>query len=149
MKKRILFLILASMTVLVAGFYLLSNKPIRSFLDRPPGELREQVALGERIYNDNCVSCHGEDGVGSPNWRVKSADGKYPPPPLNGTAHTWHHPSKALIATIKRGGLSVGGSMPGFADKLSDQEIDAVVLHLINSWPPEVQEIWQRQVESQ
>ena len=50
------------------------------------------VQSGEAIYNKNCASCHGPNGQGlAEDWRIKDANGNYPAPPLNGTAHTWHH----------------------------------------------------------
>ena len=51
--------------------------------------------LGGKIFNNNCAVCHGQNASGPKgDWREKLADGSYPPPPLNGTAHTWHHSPK-------------------------------------------------------
>ena len=68
------------------------------------------VQLGESVYNKNCVSCHGEKGRGlAKDWKVKDENGNYPPPPLNGTAHTWHHSPEQLLYTINKGGVEMGG----------------------------------------
>jgi hypothetical protein len=53
------------------------------------------------------------------NWKQPGADGKYPAPPLNGTAHTWHHSAKGLVSTIQNGTISIGGNMPAWKGKLS------------------------------
>ena len=51
--------------------------------------------LGAKIFNNNCLACHGQNASGPKgDWREKLADGSYPPPPLNGSAHTWHHSPK-------------------------------------------------------
>ena len=56
----------------------------------------ENVARGAPIYAQHCAACHGNGGQGSFTWRKPDADGKYPPPPLNGTGHAWHHPMSIL-----------------------------------------------------
>lgn len=102
----------------------------------------EQVTQGEKIYRENCASCHGEDAAGSANWQEPDASGKFPPPPLNGSAHTWHHPKNMLRMTIRRGGIPIGGSMPAFGDKLGDDEIDAVIAWVQSHWNDEVYNAW-------
>ena len=63
--------------------------------------------LGGKIFNNNCAVCHGQNASGSEgDWREKLADGSYPPPPLNGSAHTWHHSPKQLLWTINNGGTT-------------------------------------------
>ena len=47
------------------------------------------IATGKTVYKNHCRQCHGINGVGNANWRIKKADGFWLPPPLNGTAHTW------------------------------------------------------------
>ena len=101
-----------------------------------------QVAQGEKVYRENCASCHGVDAAGSANWREPDASGKFPPPPLNGTAHAWHHPKKVLRMTIERGGIPIGGSMPPFGDKLDNGEIDAVIAWIQSHWNDEIYSAW-------
>ncbi len=103
-----------------------------------------QVARGEKVYRENCAGCHGSDASGDPNWRQPNSDGKFPPPPLNGTAHTWHHPKNMLRMTIRRGGVPLGGSMPPFGDKLSREEIDAVIAWVQSHWSDEIYSAWAR-----
>ena len=103
----------------------------------------EMIARGARVYRENCARCHGERGEGAPNWRQRGQDGKWPPPPLNGTGHTWHHPLAALRMTIRNGTLAMGGSMPPWKDKLSDEDIDAVIAWFQSQWPDEVYQAWE------
>ncbi|NIP23545.1 MAG: cytochrome c, partial [Phycisphaerae bacterium] len=79
----------------------------------------DQVELGEEIYRSNCLVCHKESGMATEDWKKKDVDGKFPPPPLNGTAHTWHHDLGILRKTVLEGGVKLGGSMPGFKGVLS------------------------------
>lgn len=101
-----------------------------------------QVRQGDRLFQANCAECHGVDASGSSDWRTMDESGKYPPPPLNGTAHTWHHPLSILRRTVRMGGVPLGGSMPGFADKLSEGEIDAILAWVQSQWPDEVYAAW-------
>ena len=98
------------------------------------------VALGEGVFNQNCVSCHGIKGRGlAKDWKVKDENGNYPAPPLNGTAHTWHHSPSDLLYTINKGGGEMGGQMPGFEGRLSEQEKLALLDYVYSLWPSEIQ----------
>ena len=85
------------------------------------------VSRGDPIFARLCADCHGKKGQGSFTWRQRGADGKFPPPPLNGTAHAWHHPISALGSQIKFGAPGGSGTMPGFAQTLSDQDVIDVI----------------------
>lgn len=98
---------------------------------------------GKMVFQANCASCHGSNAQGiEANWQQRDANGKLPPPPLNGTAHTWHHPIGGLAHTIKKGTLSIGGSMPAWEDKLSDEEVFSVIVWLTSLWPDEIYNAW-------
>jgi len=98
------------------------------------------VALGESVFNQNCLSCHGSKGRGlAKDWKVKDENGNYPAPPLNGTAHTWHHSPSQLLYTINNGGGEMGGQMPGFEERLSEQEKLALLDYIYSLWPGEIQ----------
>lgn len=103
---------------------------------------RNKLALGAQLYRENCAACHGDQGQGAPDWQKPGPDGKYPAPPLNGTGHAWHHPMKALRQTIRNGTLRIGGNMPAWKDKLTDQEIDAIIHWLQMKWPQELYAAW-------
>jgi len=96
---------------------------------------------GQKLYLTNCASCHGKNAEGSKNWRTPE-DGKYPAPPLNGTAHTWHHSTSVLVNTIKDGTGKIGGNMPAWKDKLNDKEILDILVWVKAQWPDEIYAIW-------
>ena len=99
---------------------------------------------GRQLYLKNCTVCHGLNAEGSPDWRQRDAEGKFPPPPLNGTGHAWHHPHSALMDTIKHGTQRLGGNMPPWQDRLSDAEIELIILWFQSQWPQQLYEAWQR-----
>ncbi len=105
---------------------------------------QEQVAQGREIFSRHCATCHGKNAEATPDWRKTDAEGNYPPPPLNGTAHAWHHSLSVLRETIQQGGIPLGGVMPGFADKLSLEETDAVIAWFQSLWPDELYQAWYR-----
>ena len=100
----------------------------------------ESVTLGKAVFDKNCVSCHGKEARGTTkNWKKTLPNGKYPAPPLNGKAHAWHHSPKLLLSTINNGGKKLGGWMPEFEDKLSEQEKQALLDYLHSLWPKNIQ----------
>ena len=110
---------------------------------------REQVAKGAALFREHCASCHGADAEGTPSWREPGPDGKYPPPPLNGTAHAWHHPLSMLKQALTSGGKPLGRSTPGFAVTLDGEEIDAVLAWVQSHWSEEIYAMWrERDAES-
>ena len=102
----------------------------------------ENVARGGPIFAAHCAECHGNAAQGSSTWRQPGADGKFPPPPLNGTGHAWHHPFRALGSQIKFGTPGGGGSMVGFEQTLSDQDIVDVIAWFQDKWPDEIYASW-------
>ncbi|HOP14969.1 MAG TPA: cytochrome c [Gammaproteobacteria bacterium] len=109
---------------------------------QPRWYAQEQVAAGALLYRENCASCHKENAEGTPDWKTPDVNGKLPPPPLNGTAHAWHHPLEVLRTVVTRGGAPVGGSMPAFADKLDQAQIDAILAWVQSHWSDEIYAIW-------
>lgn len=105
-----------------------------------------QVAAGEPLFRQYCAVCHGSDGSATPDWRRTDANGNYPPPPLNGTAHTWHHPLDVLDETIANGGAPLGGQMPAFRAILDAGQRLAIIAYLQNWWPDDIYEKW-RQID--
>lgn len=103
---------------------------------------QSQLDQGKQIYLTHCARCHGAGAQGSPVWNKPLADGSYPPPPLNGSAHSWHHPLWMLKKTIKEGGVAAGGKMPPFGDLLDDAQQSAVVAYFQSRWPDPIYEAW-------
>lgn len=102
-----------------------------------------QVEAGAPLYQTYCAVCHAADGSATAEWRTPDANGNYPPPPLNGTAHTWHHPLEQLDTVIANGGGAYGGVMPGFSAVLSRDDRLAVVAWFQSLWPDEIYARWE------
>ena len=100
------------------------------------------VSRGGPIFARLCADCHGKIAQGSFTWRQRGADGKFPPPPLNGKAHAWHHPIRALGSQIKFGAPGGSGSMPGFAQTLSDQDVNDLIAWFQDKWSDEIYAVW-------
>lgn len=108
----------------------------------------DQIMRGEAVYNTNCINCHGKNGEATAEWRKTGADGKYPPPPLNGTAHTWHHSTAVLKKTILEGTPPEYGSMPPWKDILTEQQVDDVIVWIKSLWPDEIYDVWYKNFEN-
>ena len=103
---------------------------------------QSRIESGEKVYASHCAVCHGARGEATPDWRRREADGSFPPPPLNGTAHTWHHPFNVLARQIKFGPPGGGGKMPTFQGKLTDEEIINVIAWFQSLWPDGIYAQW-------
>lgn len=114
--------------------------------DRPGERTRvtdpDVLSRGEAIFQQNCASCHGERAEGAENWHQRNPDGTMPPPPLDDSAHAWHHPLWQLRDMISHGGELYDGAMPSFRDQLDDAEIDAVIAWFQSQWRDEVYQAW-------
>lgn len=103
----------------------------------------QQVARGQAIYDQHCMECHGANGKGQPgDWRVRDADGRYPPPPLDDSAHAWHHPTAVLMEAIRDGSPGGEGNMPAWKGKLSEQQMQDVVAYIKSLWSDPVYRLW-------
>lgn len=103
-----------------------------------------QVNLGKHVFNKNCARCHGEKAEKTINWKERLPDGSVPPPPLNGTAHAWHHPLNMLLQTIESGGKPFGGKMPPFKNKLTQEEKMAAIAYFQSFWSKEIYDGWEQ-----
>ncbi len=109
----------------------------------------QHVSRGGKVYQENCAACHGMTGGGGVNWRQSGPDGKYPPSPLNGTGHAWHHPLKVLFHVVKNGSPGGQGNMPAWKEKLSDEDMIAVIAWFQSKWPDQIYAAWsQREIAS-
>ncbi len=128
MKKLILILI----TVFLSGCFDGGDAKAKD---------KNSAQLGKTTFEKNCISCHGASAQGlSKDWKQKLPNGNFPAPPLNGTAHAWHHSPKVLLTTINNGGAVLGGWMPGFKDKLSEDEKQGLLDYIYSLWPAELQQ---------
>ncbi|MDT8364739.1 MAG: cytochrome c [Nitrosomonas sp.] len=108
----------------------------------------EQITRGQAIFQKNCSGCHGENAEGTADWRKPLDNGRYPPPPLNGTAHAWHHSTEELKHFILNGGPPGEGRMPGLEEILIDQDIDDVLVWIKSLWSDEIYHVWYTRIEN-
>lgn len=97
------------------------------------------IKRGAALFQLYCVSCHGKQAEGAPNWFRRDSSGNFPPPPLNGDGHAWHHP-KAYLANQIRNGSKL---MPPFGKLINDQEIEAIITWFQSLWPRDLYHEWQ------
>lgn len=113
----------------------------------------EKIKRGEVVYLANCAVCHGPKGEATPGWRNPGADGRYPPPPLDDSAHAWHHSTETLEKMIREGSGSPTsspadtGAMPAWEGKLTNQQIDDVIVWIKSLWSDEVYDVWNKEIE--
>jgi mono/diheme cytochrome c family protein len=108
----------------------------------PPPET--QMSDGARIYKRFCIACHEIDGSGAP--RIY--------PPLPGNANLQSAIPANTLRIILQGAETVttprapnAGSMPAYANDLSDQEIADVATYIRNSWGNSASAVTSEQVE--
>jgi mono/diheme cytochrome c family protein len=109
---------------------------------------QSDIDLGSKQFLKHCSSCHGKNAEGTVDWRERLADGSFPPPPLNGTAHAWHHNMSTLLRTINNGGAPLGGKMPSFKEVLSNKEKLALIAYFQHFWTNEIYRSWLKRGKS-
>jgi mono/diheme cytochrome c family protein len=102
-----------------------------------------QMTGGKKLYDGACVACHEQDGSGAP--RVY--------PPLPGNANLQSADASSTLRIILDGAQTVmtprapnKGSMPAYADKMTDQQIADVTNYIRNAWGNAAPEVTADQV---
>jgi mono/diheme cytochrome c family protein len=94
---------------------------------------------GRSLYETNCASCHGAQLEGQPDWMSRLPNGRLPAPPHDETGHTWHHSDAQLFRIVKEGLAAIAPGyetdMPAFADRMTEDEIRAVIDFIKSTWP--------------
>ena len=108
-----------------------------------PVSAQDDSLAGERLYQENCASCHGANLEGQPDWRSRLPNGRLPAPPHDASGHTWHHTDRVLLDIVKRGTAAIVGNgyesdMPGFKEVLTDEEITAIIDYIKTTWPDRI-----------
>jgi mono/diheme cytochrome c family protein len=105
--------------------------PERPAPSLPSAESSLLLSLGKRIYDRECASCHGAVGLGMPPHY----------PPLAGNQSIQMVSAVNAIRMVLNGGYPPGTAenpmpygMPPFAQRLSDDEVAAVVTYIRTSW---------------
>ena len=146
-KARLMPVILSGLGVLLVGaliYYLLSPANEAEANISLKHKDAAVVDLGRVVYAENCASCHGAALEGQAKWRQRDADGYLPAPPHDETGHTWHHPDSYLFLMTKYGieniiGKTYPNNMPAYGDKLTDEEILAVLSYIKSTWSDRTQ----------
>jgi len=140
-------------SIVVLGLALAGCEQAPTGFDDPradPGDAA-RVALGQRVYAQNCASCHGAKLEGQPEWRRRLPNGRMPAPPHDETGHTWHHADAQLFAITKHGLVPPNApagyesDMPAFGQTLSDEEIWAVLAYIKSHWRS--RELWEARAQ--
>lgn len=86
----------------------------------------QQASLGSTVYQQHCMSCHGDDGQGT--YGVA--------PALDGNNLVRAADANSVVMSVLVGfdPEHVWGAMPSFAKQLSDQEIAAVSNYIRTAW---------------
>lgn len=125
--------------IVVAGLYYVLRPVGPPVIDHTN---QSQIEKGRRIYLAECASCHGANLEGQANWRQRLPNGKLPAPPHDASGHTWHHTDQVLFDITKKGPAAYSGGyqtdMPAFANKLTDEDIAAVLAFIKSSWPIDI-----------
>ena len=122
---------------LLAGVFVLSS--CGGAQVKPTGTSSDSlVERGKVLYQATCQTCHG----GATGGKLKDI-----PPPHNTNGHTWHHADQQLTGMVLNG-ISFSleeQKMPAFKDKLTEEDVKAVLAY-IKTWWTEEQRAWQRKV---
>ncbi len=89
------------------------------------------ISDGEEIYLLNCSRCHQLDGLGFP--RIY--------PNLAGNPIVTLHDPAPMIETVLNG----QGSMPGFKNSLTPEQLAAVMSYVRNAWGNDASAVFPRQ----
>ena len=128
---------------ILSAFVLAACNPDSENSDGRRGFNTEQLALGKQTFATHCQECHGVAAAGVVReWHKPLADGSMPAPPLNGSAHAWHHSDEVLLRTVNMGGIPLGGTMPPFRDVLDEEQKTAVLAYIKSLWPDELYAAW-------
>jgi mono/diheme cytochrome c family protein len=97
----------------------------------PSAESSLLISFGKSIYDRECALCHGAEGLGSPPHY----------PPLAGNQSIQMSSAVNAIRMVLNGGFPPGTignarpyGMPPFAQRLSDDEVAAVVSYIRTAW---------------
>ncbi len=131
--------IVLGVIVLIVGValgYLLAQRGAFSKKKADSGLSPALVAKGETIYKKNCISCHGERGIGENPADIYAIDEKenYIAPPLNESAHAWHHTDEQLMEMILEGSSRNPRMIAWKKEGLSIDDARSLVEYIKSLW---------------
>jgi mono/diheme cytochrome c family protein len=99
---------------------------------------RMELARGSAVYDQHCAVCHGSAGRGQnparPYGSIAPEQEGWIAPALDTRGHCFLHTRAQLFSIIRDGSPFPGTPMLGFKDKLTDNEIRAVIAYLVSLW---------------
>jgi cytochrome c553 len=120
------------------------NEPAPAEARVPVDESSLLMTLGKAVYSNECTSCHGSKGTGDPP--------RYPPLASNQSIQM--QSAVNPLRMVLNGGFPPGTSgnplpygMPPFAQRLSNDQVAAVVTYIRTSWGNHGTAISPRQVD--
>jgi mono/diheme cytochrome c family protein len=131
------------LSVMVGSLPASAASPQASMVSSDP----EILALGSRLFEQNCSPCHGKQAVGENpatplgGWKVGVGQVA---PALNGTGHAWHHPPSYHVRIIRDGSTLEGSRMIGWGNHMSDFDIFAVIAYFQSLWPVHIKAAYQQ-----
>jgi mono/diheme cytochrome c family protein len=122
--KLCVFALTVSAIFFVSGCNQTENRNVNApAATAPPAAMAtatpDELAFARANYAKHCSACHGDEGKGG---LVKVEDVRLKVPSLR-EGHATMHPDEKLVKQIMNG----GDGMPKFKDKLSPEEINAMV----------------------
>jgi len=116
-RGRVIAALAGLLAAVVAGAWLLAVPAYpTTYANSPVRYTTAAIVRGSDLYAENCMACHGRNGYGD-----GPAAASLPIKPANLVEHAGHHRAGDLFWWIGNG--IPGTPMPGFAPRLSDDEI--------------------------
>jgi mono/diheme cytochrome c family protein len=92
------------------------------------------VAVGGRLFDQLCQSCHGAKGVGERPEDMHTTDEYgFVAPPLDNSSHGWHHSDDGLVRTILNGSSRNPRMMP-FKELITETDARNLVAYVKSLW---------------
>ncbi len=97
-------------------------------------ETPELIAAARKTYQQYCQACHGKNGVGERPKDMYAQD-QYGvvAPPLDNSAHGWHHTDANLLHTILNGSSRNPRMLP-FKELISEKDAKDAVAYIKSLW---------------
>jgi mono/diheme cytochrome c family protein len=96
----------------------------------------KRIKAGKQLYEDNCLACHGENGIGeNPDDPAAVDDNGLPlAPSLNDTMHAWHHSDEQLMSTILNGSPRNERMTAWKEQDLTKEDAESLVAYMKSLW---------------
>lgn len=97
-------------------------------------ETPEFIAAAKRTYEEYCQACHGKNGVGErPEDMYAQDQYGFVAPPLDNSAHGWHHSDDNLAETILNGSSRNPRMLP-FKEIMPEEQAKSTVAYIKSLW---------------